>query len=235
MILLKPSTTIRSVTKNALEVIECAGRTAYKSEAKITDGSAEKFIASIIKRGHESVLEHASMSVHFVIDRGVSHELVRHRLAAFTQESTRYCNYKGGVTFIIPPWVDITPGEYLHLHDYKDDIDPFPKWRWFQMCLVSERCYKDLLADKWTPQQARSVLPNSLKTEITVTANMREWRHIFKLRCANDAHPQMREVMIPLLNTVAEMYPALFTDIQEKLCDSRIYIQTSENNPPKTS
>jgi thymidylate synthase (FAD) len=201
---------IMGIDSDPLFLIEAAGRTCYKSEGKSRPGSAANFVKSLRDRGHESVIEHSAMTVRFIIDRGVSHELVRHRLCAFSQESTRYCNYGGGVTFILPPWVNIPPGEYLKRISIRsslaDDI-------WFQHMFNTGQEYTALLQAGWSPQEARSILPNSLKTEIVVTANFREWRHIFKLRCSTAAHPQMREVMIPLLGTVRNQIPVVFDDI----------------------
>jgi len=149
--------------------------------------------------------------VRFICDRGVTHELVRHRLCAFSQESTRYCNYKGGVTFVIPPWVEyLSPGQY-ESGDYSGLIGA--EYSWADAMYSSECWYLDLLDCGWSPQQARSVLPNSLKTEIVVTANFREWRHIFKLRCSKAAHPQMREIMIPLLEEMKRLRSVFFNDI----------------------
>lgn len=198
--------------KSALSLLETAGRVCYKSEDKITPVSAEPFIKGIIQRGHESVIEHISLSVRFVVDRGVSHELVRHRLASFSQESTRYCNYgKKGVTFVIPPWCSISPGEYgigtpVRSYVTADSL-------WFQSMWEAAISYNLLLQQGWTPQQARSVLPNSLKTEVVMTANLREWRHILNLRTSKVAHPQMLEVMIPLLRELQSILPVIFGDI----------------------
>jgi len=217
MILVKPSFEIRRImafegNSSPLHDIEVAGRICYKSEDVMTEDTVGRFVKSILKRGHESVIEHSAMTVKFICDRGVSHELVRHRLAAYSQESTRYCNYKGGVTFIIPPWVDYyKPGEY-DTRDYPTDASD-PTWDWFNAIVWSEVHYIELLDKGWSPQQARSVLPNSTKTEIIVTANFREWRHIFRLRCSKAAHPQMREVMIPLHEKCKELIPIIFDDI----------------------
>ena len=193
-----------------LSHIERCGRVAYKSEDKITKGSAEKFIRSILKRGHESVIEHFSFSVRFICDRGVTHELVRHRLAAYTQESTRYCNYaKKGVQFIKPFfWLgkENAAGETVCV-DAKYLI-------WLKAMKTAEECYNELIAMGASPQEARSVLPNSLKTEIVATANVREWRHILRLRTSKAAHPQIREVMVPLLAELKRRLPVLFEDIE---------------------
>ena len=232
MILVKPSFEIIEIMGwqkgklRPLSLIEQAGRTCYKSEEKVTDISNKAFAQSRLKDGHESVIEHSAMTVRFIIDRGVSHELVRHRLCAFSQESTRYCNYKGGVTFVIPPWTDLIEGEWCKVGSI---ILPFisdlpaaeasimydlPAYQWFLHTLYGcEKSYIKLLKNGWSPQQARSVLPNSLKTEIVVTANFREWRHIFKLRCSKAAHPQMREIMIPLRNKCKELVPVIFDDL----------------------
>ena len=186
-----------------LNKIERCGRVCYKSEGKIEEGSAERFVANIIQRGHETVLEHASITVKFVVDRGVSHELVRHRLASYCQESTRYCNYakedfNSEITFIIP--------EYL---DYKSE-----GWNtWKQTMKACEDGYFKLLNFGLSPQEARAVLPNSLKTEVIMTANIREWRLFFKLRTSDAAHPQMREVTRPLLDELKELIPVVFDDI----------------------
>jgi len=190
-----------SVAEALVKRIEAAGRTCYKSEDKITSDSAVKFVGKIRDLGHESVLEHETIQVKFITDRGVTHELVRHRIGiAFSQESTRYCDYGGGdVVFINPVWYD--------------ESQPDTQDRWTDAMLTAERYYKDLRSLGWSPQQARAVLPNSLKTEIVVTANIREWRHIFRLRCSPRAHPQMRSLMIPLLKDMSLYLPILFQDL----------------------
>lgn len=191
--------------KAIMEKIERAGRTCYKSEGRIGDGTAEKFIRSIIKRGHESVLEHASITVRIVCDRGVSHELVRHRIASYSQESTRYCNYNGDqfggeLTFIKPCYWDWEAGGVV-----------YSEWLWLMR--RSEVSYKWMLEMGATPEQARSILPNSLKTEVVVTMNIRSWRHFFKLRTSPAAHPQMREIAGMMLEGFREKLPVLFGDI----------------------
>jgi thymidylate synthase (FAD) len=213
MILVKPSFEILTKTYplEILKRIEAAGRICYKSEDKITNESAPAFVRRIIKSGHESAFEHESISVRFIVDRGVTHELVRHRLAAFSQESTRYCDYSGGVTFIIPPWVNINPGDYSS-DLMRADVDNASD-AWFDAMRFDEDYYLNLLKEGWSPQQARSVLPNSLKTEIVMTANLREWRHVLKLRISKAAHPQMREIMIPLLSKFTRLLPDIFEDI----------------------
>ena len=169
----------------------------------MTDHSAGQFIANIIKRGHESVLEHEKITVSIVCDRGVTHELVRHRIASYSQESTRYCNYfkeqfGRELTFIKPCF-------------WSEDSARFALWK-DQMQQI-EHTYNRLIEDGASPQEARSVLPNSLKTELVVTMNIREWRHFFKLRAAAAAHPQMREIAGMLLDGFREKIPVLFDDI----------------------
>ena len=186
-----------------LKRLEQCGRVCYKSEDKITDTSAAKFVAGIIKRGHEAVLEHFDITVKFVCDRGVSHEIVRHRMASYCQESTRYCNYSKDVfgseiTVIRPSF--LTEGT--------------PGWQYWKVaCRMAEKSYFELLDWGCTPQEARAVLPNSLKTEVVMTANIREWRHFLKLRCSPAAHPQMREVALILLDKVHALIPVCFDDI----------------------
>ena len=191
--------------------IEAAGRTCYKSEDKITNNSASDFVTKIIKSGHESVIEHESISVRFICDRGVSHELVRHRLASFSQDSTRYVAYEEDVTFIIPPWIDDLE-ERKYSYCEINDIGNL----WVSAMSYAEYCYVNLLHQGWSPQQARSVLPNSLKTEIVVTANLRELRWILKLRTSSAAHPQMKEIMVPLLMELQDILPEIFQDITIK-------------------
>jgi len=188
-----------------LKKIELCGRVCYKSEEKIDDESSKKFVEDIIKRGHESVLEHVSFTIRFIVDRGVSHELVRHRIASFSQESTRYCNYghENEVTFIKPMfWEEIR----------KKNTEQYDTW--LSSCKYSEVSYLGLINNGSTAQEARSVLPNSLKTEVIMTANLREWRHFFKLRTPIAAHPQMREVTIPLLRELQGIIPVIFDDIR---------------------
>jgi len=202
--------------KRIVQRIEKAGRTCYKSENKITNDSAEKFAEMLIERKHESVLEHEKITVKIICDRGVSHELVRHRIASFSQESTRYCNYSkdkfdNQLTFIIPCWFnDIEEGEFTSVIT-APSIDP--EIIWLRAMSWAEISYNKLIGRGWVPQQARSVLPNSLKTEIVITANLREWRLIFKQRTAKAAHPQMREIMQPLLNKFKIKIPVIFNDI----------------------
>lgn len=189
-----------------LKKIERVARVCYKSEEKIGEGTAEKMVRALVKSKHEAMLEHFSFSVKFIVDRGVSHELVRHRVASFAQESTRYCNYghKGEITVIEPCFWSWS----------KDGI----KYNeWLSACEMAESYYLSLLEMGATPQEARAVLPNSLKTEVVMTANLREWRHFFSLRACGSTgkpHPQMLEVAVPLLKEVKSLIPVVFDDLE---------------------
>lgn len=187
-----------------LKKIERVARVCYKSEEKIGEDTAEKMVRALVKSKHEAMLEHFSFSVKFTVDRGVSHELVRHRVASFAQESTRYCNYghEGEITVIKP----------LYLTDCGEDYN-----LWRKACVVAEKQYLDMLAYGFSPQEARAVLPNSLKTEVVMTANLREWRHFFSLRACGSTgkpHPQMLEVAVPLLKEVKSLIPVVFDDLE---------------------
>jgi thymidylate synthase (FAD) len=212
MILIKPSFKFEEFDGVAIcRSIEKYGRVCYKSEDKIDGLTYIPFIQRIIKLGHESVLEHEKLTCTVVCDRGVSHEIVRHRIASYSQESTRYCNYKGGVTFIIPPWVALDEGQYNRMY-IPFQVEHYARI-WFRSMLYAEFAYKAMLIDGLTPQQARSILPNSLKTEIVMTMNLREWRHFLKLRTSKQAHPQMREITIPMLEYLKVKLPFIFEDI----------------------
>jgi thymidylate synthase (FAD) len=189
-----------------LQHLELAARTCYKSEDKSGPDSARRLLGRIVRLGHDSVLEHISVTVRIVCDRGVTHELVRHRLCSFSQESTRYANYAqdkfGREITVIRPFF------------WKEDDRRYQLWLGaMQAC---EDAYLALVEAGATAQEARSVLPNSLKTEIVTTANIREWRHIFKLRCDKAAHPQMRQIMLPMLAAFHERIPLLFDDLSDK-------------------
>ena len=186
--------------------IAAAGRVCYQSESKSDDAA---FVRKRIKQGHESVLEHEKISVRIICDRGVSHELVRHRIASYSQESTRYCNYSKGkfgseLTFIRPYWDDRSiRAEMIRLRAC-----------WQEACLNAEWSYKKMIDAGCTPEAARAVLPNCLKTEVVMTANLREWRHFFKLRCAPAAHPDMRIIANMLLTAFKDVVPVVFDDIE---------------------
>lgn len=190
-----------------MKTIERAGRTCYKSENNINDLSAETFIRAILKRGHESVIEHEKITVRIICDRGVTHELVRHRVASYSQESTRYCNYTNDkfgneLTFIEPCFWNSNSEE-----------DKARKNIWLETMLFIENKYNEMIKNGVKPEEARSILPNSLKTEIVVTMNLREWRHFFKLRTVKSAHPQMREISNMILDKFKIKLPVIFEDL----------------------
>ena len=192
-----------------LKHIERCARVCYKSEDRITDGSAEKMVAALIRSGHEAMLEHYSFTVKFICDRGISHELCRHRLFSIAQESSRYCCYakdKFGkeLTFINPCF-------------WEPDSDNYA--RWFHEMDEAEKTYLAMIEDGATPEQARDILPTSIKTEIVMTANLREFRHFFKLRAegvTGKPHPQMLEITIPLLKELKQKIPVVFDDIMSE-------------------
>lgn len=196
--------------ESSLQLIEVAGRTAYQSRDKITDESAVKFVAMLRKRGHGSVIEHSCMTVEFNnISRGVTHELVRHRLASFTQESTRYVD-ESNFQVVIPP--DKKPDEKLVSLDFSDHSSinvSFQDWM-----DLNEQMYIGLRDAGWVAQDARQVLPIGIKAQIVITANFREWRHIFQLRCSPAAHWEIRRVMVNLLKDVQEKVPVIFDDFE---------------------
>lgn len=187
-----------------LKNIELIGRVCYKSENKVTDLSSRRFVANILKNGHESVIEHETISVKFICDRGVSHEIVRHRIASFSQESTRYCNYTN----------DKFGNELTFIRPYFWSNDDEKMRIWINCMETAEKSYNDLIKLGVKPQEARTILPNSLKTELIMTTNLREWRHFFKLRVSPQAHPQMRQVTCPLLEELKQRIPIVFDDIK---------------------
>lgn len=212
MNIIKPSVEIIDMDDygNIIKKIEKIGRVCYKSESNISDGSAERFISNILKRGHESVIEHESITVRMVCDRGITHEIVRHRIASYSQESTRYCNYtndKFGNQITV---IDLASGFQYNLDDDKD-LALYKVWT--EALENAEKSYFKMLELGATPQEARSVLPNSLKTEIIVTMNLRSWRNFFRLRCDSHAHPQMREVAGIALEVFKERLPIFFSDL----------------------
>ena len=211
MKVVKPDWRIVALTEadptRLLKHLEAMGRICYQSEDAITDISYDKFLRGIIKRGHEAVLEHATVTAVVICDRGISHEIVRHRIAAYCQESTRYCNYSKGkfgneITVVEPPFWDPDGPEAAV---------------WHESCLRAETAYFELLDMGCTPQEARDVLPNSTKTQIAITMDIREWRHFFRLRCGKGAHPQMIEIACKGLIEFYDYFPCLFEDIYKEV------------------
>ena len=208
MKVIKPSFEILTpVDREAvLKHLETVARTCYKSEDKITEQSAPKMVKGLIKSHHTAMIEHFSVSVKMIVDRGVSHEIVRHRIASYAQESTRYCNYSQGkfgneITVIKPLFFDEGTPEYII---------------WEESCMQAEKAYNELIEMGRSPQEARSVLPNSLKTEIVVTMNLREWIHFFNLRALGTTgapHPQMKEIAMMMLEEFSNQLPEIFGDM----------------------
>ncbi|MCI9081130.1 MAG: FAD-dependent thymidylate synthase [Lachnospiraceae bacterium] len=213
MIIVKPKIEIVDMAEytEILKKIEKIGRVCYKSEDRIDSDSAEKFIAAIIKRGHESVIEHESVTVKVICDRGVTHEIVRHRVASYSQESTRYCNYSKDKFQNQISVIDISTG---FAYDMNNPVDCKKYKIWQESMECAEKYYFQMIEAGASPQEARAVLPNSLKTEIVMTMNLREWRHFFKLRIDNGAHPQMREVSKLILEVMKQKLPVFFQDIE---------------------
>jgi len=201
-----------------LRLIESAGRLCYKSEDRITDTSHREFVKKAIDIGHHSIIEHAVIPVRMITDRGVTHEIVRHRIASYSQESTRYCNYGSGkfgkeITVILPTQFYGIDHEYTMTTDRPISDLECQYVQWYSSMFESETRYLGMLDRKATPQEARAVLPNSLKTEIIMTANVREWRHFFTLRASPKAHPQMQELAWQMLKGFQEKVPVIFDGI----------------------
>jgi thymidylate synthase (FAD) len=208
MQVIDPSYEIMYYDKDALKLLEKIARVCYKSEDKITEYSHESLLKNLITRDHTAMIEHSNVTVKFVHNRGFSHELVRHRIASYAQESTRYCNYSKGkfdgeLTMIKPYWFE-----------ENDDIDCII---WHDTMKKIEQSYMELIKMGQPPQAARGILPNDLKTEIVITANLREWRNIFKLRTAIAAHPDMRRIMVPLFFDLRGIFPIIFNDIKMEI------------------
>ena len=203
MIIVQPSFEIETPEDHIagmLKRIEKIGRVCYKSEEKMNAASADAFVRKLIASEHEAVIEHEHITVRFICDRGVSHELVRHRIASYCQESTRYCNYsttKNKDVQLIHPKGLTDEQRYRRERHYWD----------------VQRLYEMEISEGLSPQIARGVLPTSLKTEIVMTCNLREWRHVLKLRASTRAHPQMRELIIPLQCRLNEYLPLIFNPI----------------------
>ena len=195
--------------EDAYRAIAAAMRNCYRAELNAMPATDEQMVEKAIKKHHLSILEFAEVSINITCDRGVTHELVRHRLCSYAQESTRYCNYSGEkfgreLTFVRPSWT-LNPGMENRM------------LLWMKAVSNAEDSYMDMLDDGATPQEARAVLPNSLATKIAIKANLREWIHIFKLRCDNPAHPDMRQVMWPILNSMLDKYPVVFQGVHNWL------------------
>lgn len=209
--------------RNILRHLERCGRICYKSEDKINDDSCYKFIKMLLSRGHESVIEHYSFTVKFVCSRSLSHQLVRHRLCSFSEQSQRYCNFETKVEMgiILPYWLDDNDKRRIKNKSFSSTLQvpnniSLKCQHWLDTVIESIVSYGILIRNnsEMTPQQVRSILPNAAKTEIVCTANLRQWRHILKLRTSKGADPEIKELMIPLLNKLKEKLPTIFGDIE---------------------
>jgi thymidylate synthase (FAD) len=212
--------------EEVLKKLERIARTCYKSEKRITEdgSSARKLLTNIIKSGHEAMIEHYSFSVKFICSRAISHELVRHRMASFAQESQRYVNYgkRGGIEFIIPVNLEnqISPGDDALSVSIKDLINGCNDYSFAERFAAnawrSENVYLTAIESGVKPQEARDLLINATKTEVVMTANLREWRHFFELRCDQATHPDMRKLALDLLKQAHEKIPVIFDDLYDK-------------------
>lgn len=218
MQIIKQSAEIISITpEDPCALIASAARTCYQSAHKTKDMpefdrrmADYDLIRRLIKAGHHSVLEHASITARIITDRATTHELVRHRLAAYSQESTRYCNYGGKGLMVIWP---VMLGPFPDDLDSPDTFLDYHRKAWRDACLAAEEAYMRLIAHHATVALARKVLPQSLKAEIVMTANIREWRHVLRLRASKAADPQIRQIAIMLLAAFTETMPVLFEDL----------------------
>lgn len=216
---------------NPMKRIEWCARISHRAEEAQTEDSWKRFLkAVVLDHGDWSVVEHISVSVDALVDRGITHEWVRHRLFSFTQESTRFVNYEKKMppSFIYPkPEV-----ECAHCLDGSRSFEHAGRWvhnpveyggellrcaydpTWLACIRECELSYQKLIKDGWRPQEARSIFPNALASRIVTTGNLRNWRHFFIMRTTAEAHPQMRQVTIPLLAEFQTTFPILFDDIQ---------------------
>lgn len=202
--------------KEAYSLLERIGRVCYKSEDRITEGSSIKFIKNIVARNHLSVIEHCIVTIRFIVNRGVSHELVRHRITSVSQESTRFCNYnkQSHLEFIIPHWLNVKEGVF----SYSDLIagSQAPEQVFLYSLLMAEEAYNALIINGKKPEDARDVLPIGIKTELVMTANLREWLLICNLRTAKAAHPNTKQVMLMVLETLQTEYPEIFRTYEQQ-------------------
>lgn len=214
----KPSYEILECPEDVLVNIERAARTCYKSEDKITHGSAEKLVRNLIKRGHMAMIEFGGfITVKFTSDRGFSHELVRHRMSSFAQESTRYVNYSKGKFGSEITCIDTE--NILKMKKVAPDVIAKAIVRQIEGWTYCQQVYMDLVEMGVPPEIARNNLPIGLKAEIVISANVREWRHISSQRADIAAHPRMRELMYPLFDELRERCPVIFDDVGRQHAD----------------
>lgn len=223
MRLIKPKVEVldRFKRQQVIGRIATVARTCYKSEDLRTADKDALLVKRLIESKHEAMLEFIDITVKFTCDRGVSHELVRHRLASFAQESTRYCNYSkdkfgNELTFIIPSWLNWNE-QTIHDGDFKKSgSGSIDSQIFIHSLLKAENDYMSLIHEGWTAQQARMILPMSIKTEINMKCNLREWRHFLNLRCSQAAHPDIRVLALDLLKQFHDRIPIIFDDLYDK-------------------
>ena len=190
--------------KKIMQRIERACRTCYRSEEMITEDSYKTLLKNCLNRGHESILEHEKVSIRMICDLGVYKDITRHRLASFSIESTRYCNYgkdKFGSELKIMKPCNIEEGTEM----YED-------WKNTMLCI--EKNYIKMSQEGAKPDQLRMLLPHSIAAEVNMTCNIREWKHVLSLRCTNHAHPSIRQVLIPLLLKFKQDMPEIFEKVE---------------------
>lgn len=205
MRIVKPIVEIEKVDYNRImKNLERACRTCYRSENNITEESYKTLLKNCINRGHESILEHEKITIRMICDVGVYKDLTRHRIASFSIESTRYCNYgkdkfENEIKFIEPVNID-------------ENTEIYEEWK--TACGEIEKHYLKMANFGATPDQMRMILPHSTAAQVTMTANIREWKHILSLRANAHAHPAVEQVMIPLLIHFKEKMPEIFDNIE---------------------
>jgi thymidylate synthase (FAD) len=220
MKIIEPTIQVEKVDyKQVMKNLERACRTCYRSEGKITEESYKTLLKNCINRGHESILEHEKVTIRMLCDIGVYKDLTRHRIASFSIESTRYCNYgkdkfDNQIKFIKP--VNMEEGTELYN-------------KWYDTCKIIEQNYIEMSKLEATPDQLRMMLPHSTAAEVTMTANIREWKHIFSLRCTKHTHPAVEQLMIPLLLKFKKEMPEIFDNVEyDKEFDSAKYAKITE-------
>ncbi len=212
-----PQTTV-DMFPHLLEHVERCGRICYKSEDKITNDSANKFVEKICKNQHESVLEHFSVTAIVICSRACSHQIVRHRIGTYSQESMRFVNYGKDNTLqvVCPPSIGLEPGDYSTAPGGTIFIDGTRfqvrnvRYSWLKQIESAYEEYRHELADGVRPEDARYVLPNATKTELAVTYNIRSWKHFFKMRCSSKAQWEIREIAIAIQDDLRSRFPGVF-------------------------
>ena len=227
-----PGFKIMTPLTGLVELVEQAGRVCYKSEDRIAPGTAEQFVNRIVTSGHESVLEHASVTVRIIGSRAMSHQLIRHRIGAVSQESMRYCNYgrQYSLKVICPPSIGLAPSDYTITYFEVGGNDGWfvekngnpwedgstQQLRWLELTNATYKEYLTELEEGAKPEDARFILPNATKTEVVTTFNLRQWRHVFKMRCDSHAQWEIRAIMKGILAEFASAMPCVFNDLAAK-------------------